>query len=730
MGWRSNDVPADYPALHRALLTGLLGNIASRALTPGPSPEGRGEKVPLPSGEGVRVRGEYLGARGIKLYIFPGSGQFKAKPNWLMAAELVETSRLYGRCVARIEPEWIEQAAGALCRRSYSEPHWEKRGGQVAAFEQVTVYGLTVVVKRKVNYGPIDPVLSRQIFIRSALVEGDYESDAEFFKHNRKLIEQVEELEHKARRLDILVDEQTLYEFYETRVPEGIYSGAQFETWRKQVEPKEPKLLFLTREEIMRQRGEGITRQAFPDFFQIQGARLKLEYHFEPGVDADGVTLNLPVQMLNQLSPARCEWLVPGLLHEKIVALMRGLPKQVRKQFVPLPDFAQAALEALEPGDLPLGEALGHYLHRISGVAVPPDAWDAAKLPAHLRMNFRLQDERGQVLAMGRDLAVLQAQWHDQAQERFARLPKHGLEREHLTDWDFGELPEEVKVKLKGLSLPGYPALVDTGQDTALHVFSDKSEALRAHRAGLRRLFALQAAPTLKQLRRQAGLSRELILYYAALGKPEDLKDDLAEALVDEIFLASPWPHNRAEFTQRLEQGRAMLFPQAAERLAVLEGVMRDYHALKRDFPVLADFDPSQVRELKDLARLQTSNMAYREAVEDIRAHLGQLVYPGFARHAPFAQLKHFPRYLKAIRLRLERLKQAPGKDAQRAAEFAPLWQAYCRRREAVSAPDQALENFRWLLEELRVSLFAQELKTAVPVSVARAEKAWKDVIG
>ncbi len=717
MGWRPNQEAADYPAIHRALLSGLLGNIATRTLP------------------GAGQDGGYQGARGIKLYIFPGSGQFKLRPKWIMAAELVETSRLYARDVARIEPEWIEEAAGELlCRYSYSEAHWEKRRQQVVAYEQVTVYGLTVIPRRKVHYGPVDPVVARQIFIRSALVEGEYDSDAEFFKHNRQLIGEIEDLEHKARRPDILVDEQTLYEFYDARLPEGLHNGPAFEQWRLAAERQQPRLLFLTREDLMRRDGGDITRQAFPDFVKVGGARLKLDYHFEPGHEADGVTLSLPVQLLNQLNPPRFEWLVPGLLKEKIIALMRTLPKQIRRQFVPLPDFAQAALEALEPSELPLTEALGHYLHRISGVELPADAWQPDKLPPHLRMNFLILDERGQRLAAGRDLPALQQAWRDQAARHFADLPKHGLEREHLRSWDFDTLPETVDIKLGGLNLPGYPALVDKGGDAALEVFSDPDQARAAHREGLRRLFLIEAQTNLRQLCRQMPVSRQLTLIYAGLGQVEDLRRDIVDILVDELFLAEPWPRDRRAYQQRLETGSRQLFAAAAERLNLLETLLADWKKLRENHAELLkplttsekDKNP-RLGSLQDLRQLKGElDNPYREALEEIRRHLDGLIYPGFAREVPLSRLQHFPRYLKAVDIRLQRLRQSPAKDARKAAELAPLWQAYQQRAKKARGRDPELEAFRWLLEELRVSLFAQELKTAQPVSLQRAEAAWR----
>jgi ATP-dependent helicase HrpA len=709
--WPMNEVPADYMSLHRALLTGLLGNIATVALaSKDRADEANKSKNPKPDG--------YQGARGIKLYLFPGSGLFKKHPRWLMAAELVETGRLYARCAAKIEPEWIEQAAGALCRRSYFEPHWEKSSARVAAYEQVTVYGLTVVNRRKVDYSRIDPAACREIFIRAALVEGDYNSRAAFFLHNQKLVAEIRDMEHKARRPDILVDEQEIFAFYDARLPADIVGGAELDQWRREAEREAPKLLFLSREQLMRR--DGVSRDEFPETLEIQGLRLKLSYQFEPGLENDGVTVQIPVQVLSQLRPARFDWLVPGLLKEKIAALLRGLPGATRRNFVPVPDFAQAAFEALTPGDTPLTAALGEYLHRISGgVTILPQDWKWDTLPPHLRCNFAILAENGEKLAQGRDLTSLQQQWKDRAQAGFASLPKAGLERDKVTAWDFGDLPDQVTLEAKGLKFPGFPALAEAGECAALKVFNDAAAAVRSHRAGLRCLLQHLAKTQLAQLRRQVPAA--LCLRYMALGSCDSLKDDLAAALLDKVFLAEPLPRRQADFEQRLKQGLARLFAEAAEMFKHLQDSLEAWNELRG---LLANRGLAPAKDLKQLKG--TLNPASHAALKDLRDHLEKLVYPGFVRACP--PLQHFPRYLKAAQTRLQRLEQAPDKDARKAVELAPLWNAYWQRRPP--QPDAAWQEFRWLLEEWRVSLFAQELKTAAPVSAQRMQKMWKELAG
>ncbi|MCP4699206.1 MAG: ATP-dependent RNA helicase HrpA [Gammaproteobacteria bacterium] len=688
-GWQPNQIPAAYQEIHCALLTGLLGNIAMKT-----------EKE------------QYLGARGLKPAIFPGSSLFKKGPKWMMAAELAETARLYARCAAKIEPEWIERIAGDLCRRSYSEAHWEKRAARVAAFEQVTLYGLSVVVRRKVNYGPIDPKTSRELFIRAALVAGEYHTKADFYQHNHTLIKEIETLEHKSRRPDILADENELYEFYAARIPENIYSGVAFEKWRTREERKTPRLLFLTRETLMRHAGAEVTAQAFPDSLSVKGMALALQYHFEPSHPQDGITVQIPVQILNQLAPSRFDWLTPGLLKEKLIALMRGLPKSLRKNFVPIPDVAQTAYEMLMPGEVPLTEALGNYLHRISGIIIPADAWRMEDLPAHLRMNYRLVDEQDKPLGMSRDLRVLQQQWSEQAHARFQQLPGHPLERDHLKTWDFGDLPAKVTLDGQSIKLEGFPALVDKHEYADLKIFDNEKKAQRQHRAGLRRLFLLCAVPALKKLRRQLPVTHTMCLQYATVDRCESLKEDFLFALADAVFLVNPLPVTQQAFEQRLKQGSLKIAAEAGPQAEVLKEALAGYHEVAKQF-----------KGVFPLGKLKT--------IKEIQAHTARLVYPGFLRETPFERMKHLPRYLKAVRYRLERLDHKPEMDARLAAEIAPLWRAYLQRGEQqrkAGIQDPRLDEFRWMLEELRVSLFAQTLRTPYPVSVKRVEKAWSEL--
>jgi ATP-dependent helicase HrpA len=702
MGLRLNQQAADYESVHRALLAGLLGNIACK-----------GEER------------EYLGARGSKFQIFPGSALFKKPPKWLMAAEVVETARLYARTVAKIEPEWVEGIAIHLVRRHYFEPHWEKDRNAVMGYERVSLYGLPLIPKRKIQYGRIDPKLSREIFIRSALVAGEYETRAPFFTHNQALIHEVEALEHKARRRDILVDEQTLFEFYDACLPAAVCDGRGFERWRKETEQADPRRLFLTKEYLMQRRPAEVTAAQFPDHLSLDGMQLPLSYHFEPGHPLDGVTLTVPLALLNQLTPQQLEWLVPGLLRDKIIALLKTLPKALRRNFVPAPNFADACLHAIlidssrqpslsprerDRGEGGLCEVLAHHLRRMTGVSIPAEAWQAEALPEHLRMNIKVVAADGHEVAMGRDLPSLQGERGEQAAASFAERQSNDFEREQVTDWDFGVLPPQVEFEQHGMRLIGYPALVDEDGRVALRLLDAPGKAQTAMRAGLRRLYMLQARERIKYLEKNLPAVQTLCLHYASLGDCASLKVDLLSAIIDHAFLGDrPLPRNAEEFQLGKESGAAQLMDAANEICGWVGEALAQYHAL--------------MRRLNGAVK-----PAWLKSLADIREQLQHLVYPGFVTATPYAQLPHLSRYLKAIDLRLIKLEQHAGRDAPLLAQFTPLWQAYSARAEKqrkLGTPNPALEEYIWLLEELRVSLFAQELKTAVPVSVKRLQQQW-----
>ena len=693
LGWLQSETPATYEQVHRALLAGLLGNVGMK------------------SEEGA----EYIGARGITFAIFPGSGLRKAAPKWVMAAELTETARLYARCVARIDPEWIEPLALPLVKRQYFDARWEKAEGAVFAYEHVSLYGLTIVSRRRVVYGPINPAEARVIFIRSALVAGDYDTRAPFFEHNRRLIREVQELEHKARRRDVLVDEEAIYAFYDALVPEAIYNAPAFEKWRREAEAGDPKILYLTREYLMRHTASDITEAQFPESVSAGGVDLRLRYRFDPGHPLDGVTVSVPLHLLNKLEETPFDWLVPGLVREKVTWCMKALPKNVRKQLFPLPEQVSAFLEEGDRSSLaalrsPFGEALRRFVQRRIGEPVGEDALGGKELPVHLRMNFRVVDESGRELGVGRDLPALKAQLGQAAQLTFAKA-EPGIERSGIRSWDFGDLPEAIAFTRKGRSLTGYPALVDEGASIAIKLFDVKPTADEAMRAGVRRLMRLALKEQMRKLEKVLPGFTQAALQLRTVVAADDLREDLITAMTDRAFIGEdPLPRRQKDFEALLARGRTRL-------AAVTEAAARLLVTIADEFQRLA------VR----LAAAARGPLARPAA--DMRAQLSRLIYKGFFSATPWEQLAHLPRYLKAMQLRLEKYGSDPERDAkhtQTIAELTKRLDECLEKQRKAGIVDPRLEDFRWQLEELRVSLFAQELKTPYPVSYKRLEKIWK----
>lgn len=688
-GARENDEPAEYGQLHRALLTGFLSNVA------------------------FNNEGEYVGPRNLKLAIFPGSGLFKRRPKWIMAAELVETRRVYARDVAEVKPEWIEHLARHLLHRNYFEPHWDRRRARVSAFESTSLYGLVLTARRKVDFGPVDPVLAREIFIREGLVAGAYRSGGRFAAHNERLIEEIEALEAKSRRRDVLVDEELRVAFYAARIPADVYSGAGFERWRGKAERADPKLLFMRREDLMQHAAAAVTGTEFPDRVRVAGMELPLEYHFEPGHPLDGVVVVVPLAALNQLTPEPFDWLVPGLRSEKAVALIKALPKALRRNFVPAPDFASAALQAAEPGELSLREALRRELKRMTGIEIPLDAWDELELPAHLEAGFRVIGSDGETLASGKGLEVLQKELSGAASRDFERSRAPEWEREGLKRWDFDALPESVAFEQSGVRLRGYPALVDERQSVRLCLSDSPEEAQAQTRAGARRLFMLALPQQTKELRRKLPHRQALCLYFRSVGGCEELVEDLLAAGFERCFMPmGQFPRSRDAFEQRLAEGRARVVETVEDLCDKTLTVLEKFHELQK--------------RLKAGARLTDV-----DSRQDLAQQLEYLVYPGFVTATPPEWYAHLPRYLEAMLRRLEKLSRDPGRDRSLLRTLRPLWEQYLARAELhrrKRLDDPALREYRWLLEEFRVSLFAQELRTAVPVSEKRLRQQWQAV--
>ncbi|MDR0997238.1 MAG: ATP-dependent RNA helicase HrpA, partial [Zoogloeaceae bacterium] len=698
-GWRENDIPASYEAIHKALLAGLLGNFGCKA----------------------DEAGHYLGARGIRFFIHPASRLQKKAGKWLLAAEIAETSRLYGRCIAAIEPAWLEEVGAHLLKRQYLDPHWEKKAMQVVAAERTTLHGVVIDPGRRVHYGPIDPVQSREVFIRQCLVAGEAADEAVrrwgFFRHNRQLVAEIEKIEHKQRRPDVLVDDELIVAFYDRLIPEGIVNGAGFDQWRRQAEGENPKLLYLEKSALMRHEAAGITTETYPAKLALPGGVFALSYHFEPGSPKDGVTLIAPLTQLNALSAPALEWLVPGLIKEKIVQLLKTLPQKIRAKLVPLPDFAEGFLVWVnedetrkKAGLLPplIDFILKSTPVGARGWTVSPDSFRPDALPAHLFMNIRLIDEHGRQLDLSRDLGALKAEWGAEARAQFADLPQTPAGVRGLVDWTFGELPELMEISNGGQSLIGYPALEDQGESVDLQVFDDPEEARRIHEGGLLRLFMLQLAAQAKAL--DKGVPAALAMQFMNLGTAQELKTQLTRLAFARACLTAPWPTTPEAFKERVLAARQKLGLIAQECLRLTAEILMQWQAA-----------------LKKLGTLK----GQAEAKQDIEAQLARLMTPRFLVETPFERLQHFPRYLKAIQLRIDKLRADPARDARLLAEYQPLWLPYERRaRELAKArrTDAQAEQFRWLLEELRVSLFAQELKTPTPVSVKRLTKMWAGI--
>jgi ATP-dependent RNA helicase HrpA len=684
--WNISTTAATYAQVHRALLAGLLGNAGMKT-----------------------EEGNYLGARGIRFWVHPGSGVGKKAGRWIMAAEVTETTRLYARCVATIDPEWLETVGAHLVKRHRYEPHWEKKAAHVAAFERGTLYGLPLYVGRRVHYGPMDPVESRRIFIRTALVEGDYETRAPFFAHNGRLVREIERLEHKSRRPDVLVDDELIVAFYDSLVPEGIHNGADFERWRRDAESGNPKLLFLKREDLMRHEAAGITTAQFPPSLEMAGRAFALDYHHEPGSPRDGVTLTVPLLALNQVDAAKCDWLVPGLVREKIGRLVKSLPQKLRHRLGPLPELVDALLTANGSADAPLAQAIARHARRELNLDVPLDAFRPEMLPAHLSMNFRVVDEHGRQLATGRNLSQLRAELGEAAGERFSEIAQGQAPSEKVTGWDFGDLEEVAEIRRGSQTLIGYSGLVDRGDAVSLEVFDSAEKAREAHRLGLRRLFMLQLKEQARHIEKNLPGVQAMAMQFTPFGGGDELRSQLLAAAFDRACMQEPLPRTRAEFARRCDEARSRVSLLAQEIARLVATILAEHAALQK--------------------KLQQAAKAFPAPCEDVRQDIARLLSKGFIARAPYERLQHFPRYLKAAGLRLDKLRADPLRDARLAAELAPLlaqWQREQAKQARTGEPDSRLEQFGWLLEELRVQLFAQELKTPVPVSVKRLTKMWQ----
>ncbi|WKY92048.1 ATP-dependent RNA helicase HrpA [Vibrio metoecus] len=683
MGFKLNDEPGSYHAVHSAILVGLLSHIGMKD----------------------QEKNEYHGARNARFNIFPASGLFKKQPKWVMSAELVETSKLWARVVAKIEPDWIEPLAKHLIKRSYSEPHWSKKNAAVMAYEKVMLYGIPIVPKRLVNYGNIDPVLSREIFIRSALVEGDWETKHAFFKQNRALLAEVEELEHKSRRRDILVDDEELFQFYDQRVGTEVVSGRHFDAWWKTASRKTPDLLSFEKEMLFKGDASHITDLDYPNFWHQGNLKLKLSYQFEPGENSDGVTVHIPLPILNQVEPHGFDWQIPGLRHELVVSLIKSLPKTLRKNFVPAPNYADAFLARVTPFEMPLLDALEKELRRMTGVTVLREDWKLDQLPAHLKITYRAVDHRNRKLNENCDLHELKESLKEKVQETLSQVADDDIEQRDLHTWSFGELPKVYQQKRGGFEVRAYPALVDKKDSVEIKLFETEQEQLSAMRAGQRRLILLNVPSPIKYLHANLPNKSKLGLYFNPYGKVLDLIDDCIACGVDKLIEergGMVWEPQAFEALK--EHVRAELGDTVVEIAKQVETILTTAYSINKRLKGKVDF-----------------TMAF--ALSDVKAQIEGLIFSGFATECGWKRLPDILRYMRAIERRMEKLPVDPNKDRLHMLKIESVANKYKellnKIPKGMAIPDNVRE-IRWMLEELRVSYFAQQLGTPYPVSDKR----------
>ena len=683
MGLPINSEKAEYQQIHTALLSGLLSHIGLK----------EAEKQ------------QYLGARNAHFAIFPNSVLFKKQPKWVMAAELVETSKLWGRMVAEIEPEWIEPLAEHLTKKSYSEPRWSKSRGAVIADEKVSLYGVPIVAARPVNYGAIDPRVSREIFIQSALVEGDWNTKHKFFKQNQQLIREVEELEHKSRRRDILVDERTLFEFYDQRIGTDVVSQKHFDTWWKKAEKQDPELLNFERSFLINDDAEQVSKLDFPNFWHQGNLKLKLTYQFEPGTDADGVTVHIPLPLLNQVEMTGFDWQIPGLREELVIALIKSLPKSYRRNFVPAPNYAQAFLGRAVPLEKPLLDTLIYELRRMTGVTVEAEHWHWEQIPSHLKMTFRVVDENGKKIAESMNLDELKFSLKDRVQESISAVADDGIEQSGLHIWSFAELPQCYEQKQRGFSVKAFPAIVDEKDAVGIKLFETEFEQAVAMQQGLRRLLLLNVPSPIKYLHEKLPNKAKLGLYFTPFGRVLDLIDDCIACAVDKLiadFGGFVW--NEEGFDKLRDFVRENVNEVTVDIAQKVEQILTLTHQLNQRLKGKMDF-----------------TMAF--ALSDMKSQITGLIYQGFVQKSGYARLPDLLRYLQAIDKRMDKLAQDVNRDRAAMLRVEQVQQAYqqllAKLPKSKPISDEVAE-IRYMIEELRVSLFAQQLGTKYQVSEKR----------
>ena len=691
LGFAVNSIPADFRSIHTGLLSGLLSHIGQKDV----------EKP------------EFSGARNARFSIFPASGLFKKPPKWVMVAELVETTRLWGRIAARIDPEWIEPMAQHLIKRSYSEPHWEKAQGAVMASEKVTLFGLAIVAERKVNYGAIDPIVSRELFIRHALVEGDWQTRHPFFKANLRLLSEVEELENKSRRRDILVDDETLFAFYDRRIGDEVVSSRHFDAWWKKAVEQQPDLLNFEKSMLIKEGAGDISALDYPNSWHQGNLKLKISYQFEPGNHADGVTVHVPLPILNQVDEQGFDWQIPGLRRELVIALIKSLPKPVRRNFVPAPNYAEAFLERAKPFEMSLLDSLERELRRMTGVTVSRDSWQLDMIPDHLKITYRVVDDKNKTLAEGPDLQALKQKLKGKVQETLSAVADDGIEQSGLHIWSFGSLPDVFEQKRGGYAVKAYPALVDEKSSVGIQLFETEQEQQQAMWQGTRRLLLLNIPSPVKYLHEKLPNKAKLGLYFNQFGNVLDLIDDCIACGVDKLIAEHGGPSWQEEgFNQLHERIRAELNETVVEIAKQVEQILTTAHSVNKRLKGRVD-------------------MTMALALSDIKVQLSGLIYAGFVCQSGWKRLPDILRYLQAIERRMEKLPVDPNRDRVQMLKVESVQKSYQQlvNKLPPHKPVAAeIMDIRWMIEELRVSYFAQQLGTPYPISDKRILQAIEQV--
>lgn len=682
-GMKPNTQEAEGDVVHLALLSGLLSHVGIR------DDEAK----------------NYHGARGRRFQIFPGSALFKSKHAWVMCAEIVETAKVYGRTVASIKAEWLERQGEHLLRHRYFDPYWDQRSGRVMGFVQISLYGLPLVERRRVHYGPHDVPTAQRLFIEHALVRGELNRAPEFITANQLLVEQLSEEEHKRRRHDLLVREERLVAFFAQQLPGDVYTQKSFQQWYHKLNAEQKQQLLYSRELLLQQTGALADAEQYPASLDVDGQQFPLRYHFDPGHAEDGVTISIPIHALNTLTQAQVSWLVPGLLEEKIIGLINTLPKPLRRALTPSGRYAEAVLDSIQHAEGHLHDFLAQHLERMTGLKIKRENWHEEQLSPHLRMNIQVLDKKGRTLAMNRDLAALHEQFGQQARTAFMRKAGSDWHRDGLTEWDFEAMPVSITTSSGATA---WPALLDQGQAVGMRLYDREAEAKTQHRQGVICLLRKALQNDLRYVEKNSGLTKKNALHYAPLGHIDTLKKSLCEQVLQSVCQSTWQVRDAQSFEDYVSEVRKALIPLGLETGKVLSEVLERYHDIQN--------------------QLQRQSKLWNESFDDIQSQVDDLVYEDFVADVKPERLNHYPRYLQGIQWRLDKLASAPGKDLSRLQEIQPWWQRYLDYIET-EAYTPALDEYRWLIEEWRISLFAQHLKTAQPVSAKRLEKAWDKVV-